>query len=88
MIHTASLVHDDVLDECNTRRGEPILYIIARIHYKRNAQAGYLILNRMVLAVPLLKTNVVNPPDTNFGLKTESEVISVLSNQSSAPSVT
>lgn len=23
MIHTASLVHDDVLDECNVRRGEP-----------------------------------------------------------------
>lgn len=23
MIHTASLVHDDVLDECDTRRGEP-----------------------------------------------------------------
>jgi geranylgeranyl pyrophosphate synthase len=22
MIHTASLVHDDVLDECDTRRGE------------------------------------------------------------------
>ncbi len=22
MIHTASLVHDDVLDECNIRRGE------------------------------------------------------------------
>jgi geranylgeranyl pyrophosphate synthase len=21
MIHTASLVHDDVLDDCNTRRG-------------------------------------------------------------------
>lgn len=23
MIHTASLVHDDVLDECDTRRGTP-----------------------------------------------------------------
>lgn len=25
MIHTASLVHDDVLDECNVRRGVPCL---------------------------------------------------------------
>jgi geranylgeranyl pyrophosphate synthase len=30
MIHTASLVHDDVLDECNTRRGEqPALRVIS-----------------------------------------------------------
>jgi len=24
MIHTASLVHDDVLDDCDTRRGTPL----------------------------------------------------------------
>ena len=25
MIHTASLVHDDVVDDCDTRRGDGIL---------------------------------------------------------------
>jgi geranylgeranyl pyrophosphate synthase len=28
MIHTASLVHDDVLDECDTRRGNIPPYMI------------------------------------------------------------
>ena len=28
MIHTASLVHDDVLDECSVRRGTPLCRFI------------------------------------------------------------
>lgn len=34
MIHTASLVHDDVLDESNTRRGEICLQITTDLTHK------------------------------------------------------
>ena len=34
MIHTASLVHDDVLDESNTRRGEIPLHITTILTHK------------------------------------------------------